>query len=135
MVRALAGLRAFGTAPESLRGEIPGATTGLAGAITGPCDAGADTGVATGLAVAAAGLAVVAAGLALVAAGLAACPCACTPVDASPTIRLAIIPAVAKARIYFLGAGGTGVFAAGATDAAGGGGTGSENITRPLTSS
>lgn len=128
MVRALAGLRAFGMAPESLRGEIPGATTGLAGAITGPCDAGADTGVATGLAV-------VAAGLALVAAGLAACPCACTPVDASPTIRLAIIPAVAKARIYFLGAGGTGVFAAGATDAAGGGGTGSENITRPLTSS
>src|SRR5687767_2454308 len=36
MVRAFADRAAVGTAPESPRGAIPGATTGFDGAITGP---------------------------------------------------------------------------------------------------
>jgi len=101
---------------------MTGATTGLDGAMTGPCE-GLEAGGAAG------------AGFAVVAGGLGVCPCASTRADASPNVRLAIVPATAKERIYFFGAGGAGFLAAAAGGTAGGGGTGSENITRPLTSS
>ena len=105
-----------GVAPASPREPIPGATTGFDGAILSApgCEApggAADVGCRAG-------------GVAL---------CAATGAVVSAT-ALATIHAATNVRIYFFAAG---VAEAGAlaTGGAGGGGTGSENITRPLTSS
>ena len=111
IVRAFADRAAPGVAPESPRGLIPGAMTGFDGAITSARAgaAGAEAGAPEGLAA--------------VASGFHAWPCASSRAAATIS-KPAAIPAAATVLIYFLAGG-----------AAGGGGTGSENITRPLTSS
>jgi len=111
MVLALADCEAAGRAPASPRDPIPGATTGLAGAITRPPDGVAEGGVGADGVLAGGGE------------GLAPAFCAPTGVTANTTMTAAS-PATATVRIYFFAGAG-----------AGGGGTGSENITRPLTSS
>jgi len=113
MVLAFADRAAAGMAPASPRDPIPGATTGLAGAIIRP-PAGVAEGGAGADGVLAGG-----------SEGLAPACCAPTGVTANATMTAAI-PATATVRIYFFADAGAG---------AGGGGTGSENITRPLTSS